>query len=142
VRYVPILAPLLPILQAWRLQRPGSLVFVNYADRMLQPKGPHFQEIFHRTLSAAGLPRVMVGAKLRSYIRFHDLRHTFASHWVMGGGDIFKLQKILGHHSTQMTLRYAHLAPTAFADDLDRLGTAAPLGHQAQVINLEQVATA
>ena len=54
--------------------------------------------------------------------RFHDLRHTFASHWVMRGGDLFKLQKILGHSSIEITLRYAHLAPHAFADDYGRLG--------------------
>ena len=49
--------------------------------------------------------------------------NTLASHWVMRGGDLFKLQKILGHKSVQMTVRYAHLAPDAFAADYDRLGT-------------------
>lgn len=60
--------------------------------------------------------------KLRRYIRFHDLRHTFASQWVMKGGDLFKLQKILGHKTVQMTMRYAHLAPNAFAEDFKRMG--------------------
>lgn len=41
----------------------------------------------------------------------HVLRHTFASHFVMNGGNILTLQKILGHSSIQMTMRYAHLAP-------------------------------
>lgn len=41
----------------------------------------------------------------------HVLRHTFASHFVMNGGNILTLQKILGHGSIQMTMRYAHLAP-------------------------------
>ncbi len=39
------------------------------------------------------------------------LRHTFASHFIMNGGNILVLQKILGHSSLTMTLRYAHLAP-------------------------------
>jgi hypothetical protein len=39
----------------------------------------------------------------------------------MNSGDIFKLQKILGHRSIEMTLRYTHLAPHAFADDYGRL---------------------
>lgn len=42
--------------------------------------------------------------------RFHDLRHTFASHYVMRGGSIKALQKILGHKTIQMTMRYAHLS--------------------------------
>ena len=41
----------------------------------------------------------------------HILRHTFASHFMMKGGNILALQKILGHHSLAMTIRYAHLAP-------------------------------
>ena len=36
------------------------------------------------------------------------------------GGDLFKLQKILGHKTTELTLRYAHLSPDAFAGDLAR----------------------
>ncbi|MBY4675909.1 phage integrase [Marinobacterium arenosum] len=43
--------------------------------------------------------------------RTHVLRHTFASHFVMNGGNILTLQKILGHSDIKMTMRYAHLAP-------------------------------
>lgn len=41
----------------------------------------------------------------------HVLRHTFASHFMMNGGNILTLQRILGHHSLTMTMRYSHLAP-------------------------------
>lgn len=41
----------------------------------------------------------------------HVLRHTFASHYMMNGGDILALQRILGHSTITMTMRYAHLAP-------------------------------
>lgn len=41
----------------------------------------------------------------------HSLRHTFASHFMMSGGNILTLQRILGHQSLTMTMRYAHLAP-------------------------------
>lgn len=41
----------------------------------------------------------------------HVLRHTFASHFMMAGGNILALQRILGHQSLTMTMRYSHLAP-------------------------------
>lgn len=43
--------------------------------------------------------------------RTHVLRHTFASHFMMGGGNILVLQQILGHSTIMMTMRYAHFAP-------------------------------
>ncbi|WAR44567.1 phage integrase [Methylomonas rapida] len=41
----------------------------------------------------------------------HVLRHTFASHFIMNGGNIRTLQQLLGHSSLNVTMRYAHLAP-------------------------------
>ena len=41
----------------------------------------------------------------------HVLRHTFASHFMMNGGNILTLQRILGHANLTMTMRYAHLSP-------------------------------
>ena len=50
----------------------------------------------------------------------HVLRHTFASHFMMNGGNILVLQRILGHSSITMTMRYAHFAPEHL-DDAVRL---------------------
>lgn len=41
----------------------------------------------------------------------HILRHTFASHFMMNGGNIIALQRILGHANIQQTMTYAHLSP-------------------------------
>jgi integrase len=140
VRYVPILDPLLPVLREWRLAHPGQHVFTNRDGRPLQPSGRIYQEVFHRVLNRAGFPPIKVGGKELPYITFHDLRHTFASQWVANGGDIFKLQKILGHKSIQMTMRYAHLAPHAFVADYARLGEAKS-SEQAVVLPLRTIAT-
>lgn len=48
-------------------------------------------------------------AKIREF-RFHDLRHTFASWYMMSGGDLYELSKLLGHSNIKMTERYAELA--------------------------------
>ena len=41
----------------------------------------------------------------------HVLRHTFASHFMMNGGNILVLQRILGHTDIKVTMRYSHFAP-------------------------------
>ncbi|MDT8868047.1 tyrosine-type recombinase/integrase [Vibrio fluvialis] len=46
----------------------------------------------------------------------HVLRHTFASHFMMNGGNILTLQKILGHATIQQTMTYAHFAPDYLQD--------------------------
>ena len=54
--------------------------------------------------------RVCARAQVKA-IRIHDLRHTYASHYIMNGGSLSELQALLGHSNTIMTLKYAHLAP-------------------------------
>ena len=49
-------------------------------------------------------------AGIRNF-KFHDPRHTFASHFVMRGGSLKEPQEILGHKPMTMTLYYAHLSP-------------------------------
>lgn len=46
----------------------------------------------------------------------HVLRHTFASHSMMNGGNILALQRILGHSSILQTMVYAHFAPDYLED--------------------------
>ncbi|MGH7283106.1 MAG: tyrosine-type recombinase/integrase [Polyangiaceae bacterium] len=123
VHYVPILDPLLPILRSWRLRNPLAIVFPNEVGGMHGESSRVFQEILQRVLTRAEFEKVERRGKLRHAITFHSLRHTFASHWVMSGGSLFKLQKILGHQSIVMTERYSHLAPDRFVEDHARLGS-------------------
>lgn len=46
----------------------------------------------------------------------HLFRHTFAKNWILNGGDIFRLQKILGHSSIETVREYVNM----FSDDLKR----------------------
>ena len=44
----------------------------------------------------------------------HTFRHTFAKNWILAGGDIFRLQKILGHSDLTVTKEYVQM----FGQDL------------------------
>lgn len=54
---------------------------------------------FEQAREAAGLP----------HVRFHDLRHTYASLAIAAGVDLRVLKELMGHSTMQMTSRYAHL---------------------------------
>jgi site-specific recombinase XerD len=49
----------------------------------------------------------------------HILRHSFASHFMMNGGNILTLQKILGYSTVNVTMRYAHLSPDHLQEALE-----------------------
>ncbi|WP_018412394.1 tyrosine-type recombinase/integrase [Methyloversatilis thermotolerans] len=53
--------------------------------------------------------------------RIHDLRHTFASWLVMQGESLYVVKELLGHASVTQTEVYAHLAPSASAQAVQRL---------------------
>lgn len=52
---------------------------------------------------------------------WHALRHTFASHFLMNGGGLLTLQKLLGHCDLKMTSIYAHLSSDHVAAEVKRL---------------------
>lgn len=60
----------------------------------------------------------------------HTLRHTAAKRFIMAGGDVFTLQKLLGHTSLVMVRRYVELASIDVAVQHDRFSPADSLFHR------------
>lgn len=50
----------------------------------------------------------------------HGLRHSFAKGWVQNNGNMFVLQKILGHSSLEMTRKYVRLFSEDIKEDFDK----------------------
>ena len=74
-----------------------------FAEEDGSPIGPRkMQKAFKRALAAAGLPD----------IRFHDLRHTAATHMLANGVDVLTVSRRLGHTKASTTLDiYGHAVP-------------------------------
>lgn len=135
IRHVPIVDALLPLMLEWRNKNSGGeMVFPNREGHMHHESAPIFRETLHKALVLGEFPKVHYKGKLCRYVPFHGLRHTFASHWMMNGGDIFRLSKILGHSDIKVTMRYAHLEPNVFSGDYGRFGSAAPASEKLVVL--------
>lgn len=69
------------------------------------------KKIFRKINAAAGI----------RHIGFHDFRHTFASHLVMSGVDLYTVSQILGHSSIRVTQVYSHLTRDHMQTAIERL---------------------
>lgn len=106
-RTIPLTPQLVTILREHKAAQTLETEFVfPAATGMLTTHQNHVDRPLVGALEAAGL---------RS-IRFHDLRHSFASQLVSAGRSIKEAQELLGHATLTMTLRYAHLAPEQMRD--------------------------
>lgn len=97
-RTVPLPAHLVKPLQYYRaLAQAGDYVISNKPGRPLEPRAYAYR--FKRYLEKAGVPAM----------KFHMLRHYFATSSIEAGGDVKTLSEILGHSDVGMTLRvYVH----------------------------------
>jgi len=117
-RYLPLPAVLVPLLREWRPRCPET------SERLICP-------VFNRgrwgmsTISLKGRGSLQelfraVGCPVPAR-PWHALRHTYASHYVMAGGNIMVLRQLLGHSSVETTQIYAHLAPDYLAAEANRV---------------------
>lgn len=92
--------------------RSRSVPLSDELYQRLKAHGPQIGRLFRHDAYQAFTNAINnAGITLPKGQRTHVLRHTFASHFIMNGGNLLTLQKILGHQSIQMTMRYAHVAP-------------------------------
>jgi integrase len=80
------------------LERSKTSLYVFPSNRKKDSRLLDLKKGFKRAVKIANLPQ----------IRFHDLRHTFATRLVQAGVDIITVQHLLGHAKITMTARYAH----------------------------------
>ena len=67
------------------------------------------RDAVYRVFKRSGLEGPKLGA--------HLLRHTFATHYIDGGGNVAHLQRILGHTSLETTMIYVNLSAIALRQD-------------------------
>lgn len=90
-------------IRTWRKDAPAdAYLFPNVGDEKLLTNS--MSKSFSAYAKARGVERTSI----------HGLRHSFARMWVKNNGNLFQLQKILGHSTLEMTKRYSKL----FAEDL------------------------
>lgn len=108
-RYVPMNVEARRVLE--QLRRKQNHLQYIFCEAPNEPFNVHhLYRDFAKAQKKSGLERK---------IRFHDMRHTFASQFMMSGGSLYDLQKILGHTKIEMTMRYAHLSADHLASAIN-----------------------
>jgi integrase len=96
-RTVPLNQLSIEVLQrASTVRNISGYVFPSQNGKKIMPR--NLLRTFFTARAKAGLQDV----------RFHDLRHSFASRMVQAGVDLYVVKELLGHKSFKMTARYAH----------------------------------
>lgn len=102
-RTLPLSADVIGVLHAQK-KRTGSSEWVFPSPNGTPMSPDSVLHMLQRVLKRAGLPR----------IRFHDLRHTFATLALQNGVDVKTVSSMLGHYSAGFTLdTYAHVTTDA-----------------------------
>jgi integrase len=103
VRSVPLSDAALEVLEEIGTEGKYEYVFTNMETGT---RYVHITHTWHRLRAKAGLP----------WLRFHDLRHTYASMLVNAGRSLYEVQQVLGHVDGRVTQRYAHLSSKTLQD--------------------------
>lgn len=114
-RRVDLPPELVQELKKWKLACPSTKLELVFPSKMGNPEcgGNIVKRRFLPALRRAGLPK----------IRFHDLRHTYASLLIAQGEHPKYIQTQLGHSSIKMTMDiYGHLMDTVNREAASRLG--------------------
>jgi integrase len=93
----------------------NGLVFKSSNGKKIR----EISNVFNRVTEKLGLNKNVTDQ--RDKVVAHTLRHTFASCLAMLGEPIITIQKLMGHSSLEMTLRYAHLSPSHEKDAVLKL---------------------
>lgn len=100
------------VMDNWLFQTPGVVKKNGQVIRATQLEPSNLRKMFNRILVDAGLRRV----------RFHDLRHTFASLLLQNGESLTYVKDQMGHSSIQVTVDiYGHLVPGGNRAAVDKL---------------------
>ena len=92
----------------------SDLVFPGRKGQM-----ERISQTFWRTVEELGFNKGVTDPRLK--VTFHSCRHTYASWLVEAGQDLYVVQKLLGHKTNQMTMRYSHVGENQFRSAVNAL---------------------
>jgi len=103
---------------------PIDTLLFKHLQKIENKTGSVIQTKYNKDFSLGGIShcfiqKVLKKAGLRGSL--HTLRHTFASHLVQNGVDLYTVSKLLGHSSIKTTEVYAHLSPNTFQKAISNL---------------------
>lgn len=83
----------------------SAMQFINKDERQLNLFNGKYTDVQLNRI----LKDIAVRTGIKKHLTFHVARHTFATQWLIQGGDVVNLQKVLGHANIRETMIYVHL---------------------------------
>lgn len=106
-RKMPLTETAISILE--KLEKKNNWVFLS--PRGTKLRHSHAWEDFRKMVKKAGLENVTI----------HTLRHSYASHLVMSGVDLYTVGQLLGHRDLKSTQIYSHLSQDHLKEAVNKL---------------------
>jgi len=89
-------------------------------DLLARRPEPHAGRVWPKPSFRDAFVRAVERARLDAPFTFHSSRHHFGSWWMMRGGSLLTLSRVLGHSTLAMTMRYAHLSPDYVRAEMEK----------------------
>lgn len=119
--------PMSEVLTETLLKRKQETKIIDISGRVFPIADRSLRVAYAKALEKAGIEE----------FRFHDLRHTFATRLVQAGVDLYRVQRLLGHKSIVVTMRYSHHFPESLRSSVEVLDGLSQFYHNRAFSGLE-----
>lgn len=124
---IPMSNMLHEILQEYLSYRKGTPKDFLFCNSVGAKADPHtYQDLLSRYNRMRGVEKTSA----------HLYRHTFAKKWIMNGGDVFRLQKLLGHSDLAVTREYVNIFGVDLSENYSQFN---PLDTMSGAVNARKI---
>lgn len=108
---------------AFKSEKTGKFqkIKLNESAKIFINKNNEFNEQYTNEHINRELKVIAKSCGIKKHITFHVARHSFATNYLIKGGRIENLQKVLGHSNIRETMIYIHIVDSIMNDEINNM---------------------